>query len=169
MENEDNRRNSQKELLQINSRNSKAPRRRSDTWIKYYHKEERELLFSDNIKSDHTYHYNGDKKHNVSNHLTASIKQHLRSYQSSRRTTLTQSFASTNMSSPALDNASNASSGHTQSFEHTGTRAKTFVSSVCRLYSGNQAFKFKIQKYYRFFLKKNNLYKTDITLFFKIS
>ena len=139
MENEENRRNSEKEII-LQNKNQKN-RRKSDTWIKYYHREDRDLLCSDsNNDNGESDVYRGSSVDSVS---SSSIFLRSSSYQSS--TTATMSSGCELLVG-----------GGAQSFNQTQNKAKTFVSSVCRLYSGNLCLFFCL--YFRIFLVAQLLY-----------
>ena len=146
MENEENRRNSEKEIILQNScgTTSKAMRRKSDTWIKYYHKEGRDLLFSDfyndgdNRSSD--FNRGSEARRIVS---SSSIRQPMfvppASVQSPTKLMSPTSSDACDELLAARRNQSLLVNNHSR-HHHTQTKARTFVSSVCRLYSGNFAF-----------------------------
>ena len=146
MENEENRRNSEKEINLQNSceKTSRAMRRRSDTWIKYYHTEDRDLLFSDfyndgdNRSSD--FNRGSEARRIVS---SSSIRQPMfvppASVQSPTKLMSPTSSDACDELLAARRNQSLLVNNHSR-HHHTQTKARTFVSSVCRLYSGNFAF-----------------------------
>ena len=119
-------------------------RRKSDTWIKYYHREDRDLLFSDfyndgdNRSSD--FNRGSEARRIVS---SSSIRQPMfvppASVQSPTKLMSPTSSDACDELLAARRNQSLLVNNHSR-HHHTQTKARTFVSSVCRLYSGNFAF-----------------------------